>query len=300
MHNGSNAAAKTWTEDHLQPSQTCTTIELSRIGLDLRAMNLGDQKTQDRDTGKRHKRFNHKNQESCMVNICFKNHALPATSGHAVLASSHRRCPAQQFGLRGPFGLCVMALSASCSPASSKQDPQDSPGKGRYVFMEGLSKRWDDVEDVRVRLRSGNNLIMNDDGDGLAQNVYVAKSLANVKLNAVPLREVLKIMALNHLQVPPVNPLTEQIQKLLVKYKPDAALGDVAYQQAWAIRRLCGALKGTIYKPKPPKDNLFLGVSTSSSRKVGTTKPRLVSRYIKLTSLSRSSVLLVRTKLCAP
>lgn len=106
--------------------------------------------------------------------------------------------------------------------------------------------------DLRERLRGSHNLVQHWTGQ-VAMDCYVEKNQANIRHNATVLSPIFKLMAQHGLQPPPIDRLQEQVGILLMKYHNKKG-EELAYQQAWAIRRLCSCMKATIYKPQPPKE----------------------------------------------
>lgn len=154
--------------------------------------------------------------------------------------------------------------SGSGSPSvCTESDLHDSGCKERVGnwAMDTLSDTWDNCPLVRERLRQGHNLFMNFDVDKHeATDQYVDKTIASLKTNHFVLSPVFKLMAMNDRTLPNLDRVMQQIAKLFDRSKLNLGekRGDKVYQDAWALRRLCGVGKKETYRTSAPKD-LFEG-----------------------------------------
>lgn len=112
--------------------------------------------------------------------------------------------------------------------------------------LEGLAREWDNLDQVRDRLRDGHHLIMHyDPGTGLLTDQPVEKTLQNIRMNRIPLRPLHLRMKAQELQIPTIDVLIEEVRKLY-KYSKVNVSHDVLYHETWACRRLASLAKNAL------------------------------------------------------
>ena len=122
--------------------------------------------------------------------------------------------------------------------------------------MDTLAQSWDDTPAVRERLRQHKSLLRGWDNTTKSEsNVFVDKTVVNLKINAIIMKPLFHLMRDQDRTLPSLDRLMEQVkliyERLQLKLNNH---GDVIYQDAWAIRRLCQVAKKEINRPLPPKD----------------------------------------------
>ena len=160
---------------------------------------------------------------------------------------------------------CVSWAAMDPSAAGAVEDKKK--GKGlkvrdyvRDYSLDGLAVSWDNIPEIRARLRSCHNLVMHR-CPKLKEvfNVSVKTTIYNVRENAVVLRPVLKFIAVEG-AAPAIDRLAEQVQKLLDDTSAKLR-GQTLYEQAWAIRHLIALLKKNSSKSSWRQDP---GIATNS------------------------------------
>lgn len=147
------------------------------------------------------------------------------------------------------------------SSGSGEQDSQASVVSECSVSdvasysLDGLASTWDSNEIIRTRLREHQRLCRHyDPKDKKEMDQYVEKTTHNVRVNQVVLSPVLQRMEQNAGCIPSIDNLIEEVKAIYNRSKHPLGKGDVYYQEAWAIRRLCSYVKAFTYKPYLPKD----------------------------------------------
>ena len=142
---------------------------------------------------------------------------------------------------------------ATPSPMDSKAvcppEAEEKKGSGK-----GLAIIWDNMPEVRQRLRKGQNLLVNFDAKlNQTTNTTVEKNIGNVRVNAFVLTPVCQMMHVKGLTN--IDDLENEVKQLytmcgqLVNSKTIIA-------QAWAIRYLIGVVKGSIKAEKGDKTKI--------------------------------------------
>lgn len=135
-------------------------------------------------------------------------------------------------------------------------DPAASPlalgdkEQGHNYAIDLVHVEWDNMPEVRRRLREKNHLFMHWDREQCKlTNNCVDKTLANVRENRVQLRPLLHRMRDNNLHLPLIDSVIEEIRSLYMATKMCVSY-DLLYQQSWACRRLLSLAKNTVLHRK--------------------------------------------------
>lgn len=116
---------------------------------------------------------------------------------------------------------------------------------GNYS-LQGLHVEWDNMKEVRDRLRKNSRLIMHWDPETeKLTNIYVEKTLMNLRHNRMQLRPLFLRMKANLLHLPGIDNLIEEVRALYQCAKCSGPY-DVLYWEAWACRRLLSLAKNTL------------------------------------------------------
>ncbi|OLQ05362.1 hypothetical protein AK812_SmicGene11446 [Symbiodinium microadriaticum] len=108
--------------------------------------------------------------------------------------------------------------------------------------LKGLADLWDNIPEVRQRLRKNFNLLVHYDPKLQKMfNVKVEKSTHNVRLNAPVLSPVLKIMKLTN-DLPAIDRLMEQVVDVFGRFSLPIT-ESLSNSQSWAIRDMIQVLK---------------------------------------------------------
>ena len=130
-------------------------------------------------------------------------------------------------------------------PNQPGQVPTQDSGAGKPVSL-GLAVKWDNLADIRQRMRAGMNLLVQYDRK-LKRNVdspgSIEKTVANAKVNHSVLRPVARLMASQRvLHIELLEAEVGQIFSIYNKMVSPKTLSD----QAWGIRHLIQVVKGTV------------------------------------------------------
>ena len=154
-----------------------------------------------------------------------------------------------------------MAASADGpqGPAPHDLPLEDKKGLPRGT---GLSLKWDNIPEIRHRMRMGYNLLVHYDGKLKAtMNADVEKTMPNVKANMHVLQPVCKMVATHGLVV--IDDLEHDVKQLFSIYQLVATEKTIS-KQAWSIRYLIQVLKQSVKGEKDdptrikrcPKDSM--------------------------------------------
>ena len=144
-------------------------------------------------------------------------------------------------GLRCAFE--GMAMVGAEAEALNFEDPNGSQGERvtDYSFV-GLAETWDNIPEVRKRLRSKFNLLVHHDPKlQRYSNLKVEQTVWNVRANAAVLTPVVKIVKEQN-GLPCIDRLMEQVAKVFNDNSfpvPESLI----HSQSWAIRHLISCTK---------------------------------------------------------
>ena len=122
--------------------------------------------------------------------------------------------------------------------------------------LDGLAIQWDNMPEVRDRLRGGDNLLKHwDHVQKAIVNSHVGKVVENLRVNAFVLRPLFEIMAKNDQKSPCIDKLQDEVKLLFTRMKITFTKHqDRIYQDSWAIRRMCTLAKSQVFRDGPPKE----------------------------------------------
>ncbi|CAK8997550.1 unnamed protein product [Durusdinium trenchii] len=116
-------------------------------------------------------------------------------------------------------------------PATPSSEERDS---GSHYPLDGVYQDWDNMAEVRKRIRWNKNLIQHvDPQTSQPTNEYVEKTLANLRENRVQLKPMFHRTRAHQLQLPMIDGVIEEIRNLYMASKITVSY-DFLYQQAWA------------------------------------------------------------------
>ncbi|CAK8997593.1 unnamed protein product [Durusdinium trenchii] len=132
-------------------------------------------------------------------------------------------------------------------PATPSSEERDS---GSHYPLDGVYQDWDNMAEVRKRIRWNKNLIQHvDPQTSQPTNEYVEKTLANLRENRVQLKPMFHRTRAHQLQLPMIDGVIEEIRNLYMASKITVSY-DFLYQQAWAVRRMLSLAKNTLLYKK--------------------------------------------------
>jgi hypothetical protein len=136
------------------------------------------------------------------------------------------------------------------SPAVPKgvcpPEAEEKKGSGK-----GLALIWDNIPEVRQRLRTGHNLLVNFDAKlNQSTNTTVERTMGNVKVNSFVLSPVCQMMHVKGLTN--IDDLESEVKQMFSMCGMLANTKTII-AQAWAIRYLIGVVKGSIKAEKGDK-----------------------------------------------
>ena len=116
---------------------------------------------------------------------------------------------------------------------------------GNYSLngLNGLALAWDNLALVRDRVRKDSRLLLTYDSK-LKQTVitrHVEKNMGNLRANSFVLSPVLHLVRI-HQQLPNIDRLISEIQSVYKQNSKNVG-GEIAYHEAWSIRKLISLLK---------------------------------------------------------
>ena len=139
----------------------------------------------------------------------------------------------------------------------SRQASPSPEEKAAHYSLEGLHQDWDGVAEVRKRLRNRDRVFKHYDPEtGKLCNVYVEKTLNNVRCNRLCLQPLFRRMKQNDLHLPMIDGVIEEMRSLYCCAKISVSY-DILYQEAWACRRLLSLAKNTILHRKYLSEDCF-------------------------------------------
>lgn len=142
-----------------------------------------------------------------------------------------------------PMRALVPAPHSVSSPASSCDKVSNYP-------LENLHLEWDNIPEVRNRLRNGQHLFLHfDEKTGALTNHPVEKTLQNVRQNRKQLAPVNRRVRDQSLQLPNIDNIIEEMRLLYRASKVDCT-HDTLYHESWACRRLLSLGKNTLLHRK--------------------------------------------------
>ena len=132
--------------------------------------------------------------------------------------------------------------------------PSSSGERVGSYSLEGLAQMWDDMPDVRARLRNMMVLMVKCGNNDELVAGYVDKTSPNVIANAAVLSPVLRFMCENDRKIPGIDQVFPEVTKIYAFNKIHIE-ECVAYRDAWAIRRLVQYVKSFLWRTSIPKDH---------------------------------------------
>lgn len=172
------------------------------------------------------------------------------------LASSQIKAAAQRSTLFRLQSSCLgpnsnhrpfWGVSTYSAMASRSASPSD---KTAHYSLQGLHDEWDQVPELRKRVRQGDHIFMHYDGEtGRLTNRYVERTLNNVRFNREELAPLCRRVRAHGLVLPMIDAVIEEIRTLYSCAKVTVAY-DTLYQEAWACRRLLSLGKNTLLHRK--------------------------------------------------
>ena len=119
-----------------------------------------------------------------------------------------------------------------------RRQPAEEEAAGPEILdVEGLCAQWDECEDIRTRLRDGESFIH---PEGQGEDV---KSCCRNSSLLIPI--LTRMAAVEGKPVPPVEPLRNEIDKIMTKNKRGNAPEeyDDIVRTSWKLKKLCGFVK---------------------------------------------------------
>ena len=121
-------------------------------------------------------------------------------------------------------------MATKNSKKKAKTRPEDE------LDCEGLSQEWDSCDDIRGRLRNGEDL----------KALDASENVSGCAANASLLVPILTRMSLKDGRpLPPIHPLRDQIDMLMCKNKrgetPETA--EEVMKTSWSLKKMCGFVK---------------------------------------------------------
>ena len=153
--------------------------------------------------------------------------------------------------------MLAMAMASESTIEEINKDKSKKPLVGDYP-LTGLALAWDNLPQVRTRMRAGYNLLTHFDCKLKKEsNHAIEKTTKDLKVNYHALMPVCSLIR-NHGLLPNVDRLAEEIVRL---HELSSTVCDNAQKQAWAIRHLLSVLKNNVrvdkktLKKKIPQDH---------------------------------------------
>lgn len=153
--------------------------------------------------------------------------------------------------------------------AEIEKDKGDSdalkPLVGTYD-LTGLALTWDDVSNLRTRMRQSLNLVAHFDPKFKKLSCHEPdRSVANVKANADVLSPLCRIIFRHSGQLPHIDKLAEEI-RIFYSISEQKIGIEKARKQAWSIRHLLSVLKNT-YRVNVKRGEMRMPKDSSSQTK---------------------------------
>lgn len=147
------------------------------------------------------------------------------------------------------FASVMADPSALLPPTNADGVPEDQEGKNQqHVSCQGLALKWDNMPAIRQRMRAGFNLVIHYDAKlKKATNFEVEKNIMNVKANFHVLHPVCHLFASGLVNI---DDLESEVKQIYSIYTALISPKSHVSKQAWAIRHLIQALKGTVKSAK--------------------------------------------------
>lgn len=143
------------------------------------------------------------------------------------------------------LGMALVPTPAVRTYSPSRSASADGDKVSSYS-LSGLHVEWDNVPEVRDRLREGQHVFRHVDMEqNKVTDGYVEKILPNVRANRLQLRPVLRLMSQHRLHLPSIDSLIEEVRALYRCSKVSATY-DTLYHEAWGCRRLLSLAKNSL------------------------------------------------------
>ena len=120
--------------------------------------------------------------------------------------------------------------------------------------LDGLADQWDNIPDVRVRLRENMPIFLKGCDDGTFVKGHVDKNQLDVKANAEIAKPLLTFMRHNDRKLPGIDDVVAQVIHIY-EFNKKVVDDSTTYQESWACRRVLQYIKSMIYRPYPPQDS---------------------------------------------
>lgn len=128
--------------------------------------------------------------------------------------------------------------------------PSSAAEKVGSYSLKGIDLLWDNLDCVRERMRHHNRVIMHYDPETKKlSNLYVEKTIHNLRHNRLQLQPLFEKMKENDLQLPMIDNVIEEFRNLYMRFKRVVTY-DTLYQESWAARRLLSLAKNTVLHRK--------------------------------------------------
>ena len=151
-------------------------------------------------------------------------------------------------------GLTIFRVSIAGAMAESFVDQQ-------ATWWQGLHKEWDDIEEVRARLREGKALMLSH--PLLKCDGPVERSIHNCRFNKCVLLPALVRWSSNGADCSPaIDFLYMEVELLYKRSKREVSAADIQ-QDAWALRKLLGLVKAQVSKTHVPQDSWLIQLQRS-------------------------------------